>query len=67
MGGRTNIEELQQRASRLIMRVRDAAHVDEKVLASLGARAVARTESGRIHVLLDEPTAASVAAAFAGA
>jgi PTS system N-acetylglucosamine-specific IIC component len=67
MGGRTNIEELQQRASRLIMRVRDAADVDEKALASLGARAVARSESGRIHVLLDEPTATSVAAAFGGA
>jgi PTS system N-acetylglucosamine-specific IIC component len=67
MGGRTNIEDLQQRASRLIMRVRDAADVDEKALASLGARAVARSDRGRIHVLLDEPTAASVAAAFAGA
>jgi PTS system N-acetylglucosamine-specific IIC component len=67
MGGRTNIEDLQQRASRLIMRVRDAADVDEKALASLGARAVARSDGGRIHVLLDEPVAASVAAAFAGA
>ena len=67
MGGRTNIEDLQQRASRLIMRVRDAADVDEKALASLGARAVARSDGGRIHVLLDESTAASVAAAFAGA
>jgi PTS system N-acetylglucosamine-specific IIC component len=67
MGGRTNIEDLQQRASRLIMRVRDAADVDEKALASLGARAVARSDGGRIHVLLDEPTAASVAAAFPGA
>jgi PTS system N-acetylglucosamine-specific IIC component len=67
MGGQTNIEDLQQRASRLIMRVRDAADVDEKALASLGARAVARSDGGRIHVLLDEPTAASVAAAFAGA
>jgi PTS system N-acetylglucosamine-specific IIC component len=67
MGGRTNIEDLQQRASRLIMRVRDAADVDEKALASLGARAVARSDGGRIHVLLDESPAASVAAAFAGA
>jgi len=67
LGGRTNIEDLQQRSSRLVMRVRDAAGVDEKRLASLGARAVANSDGGRIHVLLDEPTAASVAAAFAGA
>ena len=49
MGGRTNIEDLQQRASRLIMRVRDAADVDEKALASLGARAVARSDGGRFR------------------
>jgi PTS system N-acetylglucosamine-specific IIC component len=66
-GSRTNIEELQQRSSRLVMRLRDGGDLDEQALKSLGARAIARSDGGRIHVLLNESTAASVAAAFAGA
>jgi PTS system N-acetylglucosamine-specific IIC component len=63
LGGSTNIEELQQRSSRLIIRLRQTNSVDEAALKQLGARAVATSESGRIHVLLDEPTAEAVVAA----
>jgi len=67
LGGRTNIEELEQRSSRLIMRLRDFSEVDQAALKQLGARGVARSVAGRVHVLLDEGNAASVAGAFAGA
>ena len=66
-GGAGNVVDLQQRSSRLIMRFADVARLDERALKSLGARAIVRSEVGRVHILTDEPTAASVAAAFAAA
>jgi PTS system N-acetylglucosamine-specific IIC component len=63
LGGAANIEELQQRSSRLILRIRHADSVDEAALRKLGARAITRSEGGRLHVLVDEPTAEAVAAA----
>jgi PTS system N-acetylglucosamine-specific IIC component len=64
LGGAANVEELQHRSTRLIVRVADADKLDEQALQRLGARAVTRSEGGRIHVLLDEPTAEWVAAAL---
>ena len=64
LGGADNVEELRQRSTRLILRLSDAAKLDEAALKRLGARAVTRSEGGRAHVLLDEPTAEGVAAAL---
>jgi PTS system N-acetylglucosamine-specific IIC component len=63
-GGADNVEELRQRSTRLILRLADAARMDESALRRLGARAVTRSGGGRVHVLLDEPTAEGVAAAL---
>ncbi len=65
LGGASNIEELQQRHSRLIARLADPGKVDETALGALGARSVSWSEGGRLHVLLDEPTAGRVAAELA--
>ena len=65
LGGAENVEELRQRSTRLILRLADAAKLDEAALKRLGARAVTRSEGGRVHVLLDEPAAEGVAAALA--
>ena len=62
LGGGGNIDDMRQRASRLIMRLRDVGSLDEDALKSLGARAIVRLEGGRVHVLTDEQTAATVAA-----
>jgi hypothetical protein len=48
----------------LILRVADAAKLDLEGLRRLGARAVAPSGAGRVHLLLDEPTAEAVAAAL---
>jgi PTS system N-acetylglucosamine-specific IIC component len=64
LGGADNVEDLRQRSTRLILRLADAARLDRAALERLGARAVTRSESGRVHVLLDEPTAERVAAAL---
>jgi PTS system N-acetylglucosamine-specific IIC component len=63
-GGADNVEELRQRSTRLILRLADAARMDESALRRLGARAVTRSGGGRVHILLDEPTAEGVAAAL---
>jgi PTS system N-acetylglucosamine-specific IIC component len=64
LGGAANVEELRQRSTRLILSVADAAKVDEAALRRLGARAITRSEGGRVHVLLDEADAESVAGAL---
>ena len=63
LGGAANIEDLQHRSTRLVVRLADAAKLDEPALKRLGARAVVRSEGGRVHVLLDETTGDQVAAA----
>ena len=65
LGGADNVEELRQRLTRLIVRLADPAKLDESALRRLGARAITRSDGGRVHVLLDEPTAEGVAAALA--
>lgn len=60
LGGAANIEEMQQRSTRLIVRVADAAKLDEGALKRLGARAIVESAGGRLHVLLDDATAAAV-------
>jgi len=65
LGGAANVEEYQQRSTRLIVRLADSAKLDEAALKTLGARAVTRSAGGRIHLLLDEATAGRVAAALA--
>jgi PTS system N-acetylglucosamine-specific IIC component len=62
LGGTGNVEELRQCSTRLILKLADTAKLDETALKKLGARAVTRSDGGRVHVLLDEPTVGSVAA-----
>lgn len=62
LGGRDNVESLELRSSRLIVGLRDAGLLDEAGLKRLGARAVTRSDRGLVHLLLDQATAAQVAA-----
>jgi len=64
LGGPDNVEDLRQRSTRLILMLGDAGRLDEAALQKLGARAVTRSEGGRVHILLDEGLAQSVAAAL---
>jgi len=64
LGGAGNLEDVRQRSTRLILRVADAAKLDLEGLRRLGARAVVPSGAGRVHLLLDEPTAEAVAAAL---
>lgn len=64
LGGADNLEDVRQRSTRLILGLADAAKLDGEALRRLGARAVARSGAGHVHVLLDEPTAEAVAAAL---
>jgi PTS system N-acetylglucosamine-specific IIC component len=66
-GGSANVENLEQRSTRLILRLVDAAMLDRSALDKLGAHAVTRSPGGLVHVILDEPTATRVAAALAPA
>ena len=62
LGGEANVTDVQQRSCRLIVNLTDAAKLDQGALKRLGARAVVRSAGGRIHLLTDELTAASVLA-----
>ncbi|HET7606519.1 MAG TPA: N-acetylglucosamine-specific PTS transporter subunit IIBC [Sphingomicrobium sp.] len=64
LGGANNVEDLRRRSTRLILRLADAAKLDESALHRLGVRAVNRSDGGYVHVLLDEATAENVAAAL---
>jgi PTS system N-acetylglucosamine-specific IIC component len=64
LGGPDNVEDLRQRSTRLILLLTDPQRVNESTLKQLGARAVGRSEGGRVHVLLDEASAERVAAAL---
>jgi PTS system N-acetylglucosamine-specific IIC component len=65
LGGAANIEEFQHRSTRLILRLVDAAKLDEAALKRLGTHAVTHSPGGRIHLLLDEAAASRAAAALA--
>jgi PTS system N-acetylglucosamine-specific IIC component len=60
LGGPGNVEELQRRLSRLVLKIADAAKLDKAALSELGARAVVVSAGGRVHILLDERTAGAV-------
>ncbi|MGZ2411096.1 N-acetylglucosamine PTS system EIICBA or EIICB component [Sphingomonas sp. F9_3S_D5_B_2] len=62
LGGTANVQDVQQRAGRLILRLADAGKLDESGLKSLGARGVVRSEAARVHILTDASTATSLAA-----
>jgi PTS system N-acetylglucosamine-specific IIC component len=64
LGGEANVEDVQQRSERLILRLGDADKLDEPALKRLGARAVVRSAGGRLHLLVDETTAASLRQQF---
>ena len=64
LGGADNVEDVRRRSTRLILSLADIGKLDENGLKSLGARALTRSEGGRIHVLLDEATAEGAAAAL---
>ncbi|MFL6737499.1 MAG: N-acetylglucosamine-specific PTS transporter subunit IIBC [Sphingomonas sp.] len=62
LGGADNVEDVRLRSSRLILSLADAARLDKEALKRLGARAVERSDGGRIHLLVDEAQAAGIAA-----
>ncbi|MBV9527517.1 N-acetylglucosamine-specific PTS transporter subunit IIBC [Sphingomonas sp.] len=64
LGGSDNVRSVERRSGRLIVGLGDGATVDDAALNRLGARAVVRSEGGRLHILADEATAAGVAAAL---
>jgi PTS system N-acetylglucosamine-specific IIC component len=64
LGGTDNVEDVRQRSTRLILSLADPAKLDEASLKRLGARAVTRSAGGRVHILLDQPTAEAVAGAL---
>jgi PTS system N-acetylglucosamine-specific IIC component len=64
LGGAANVENFQQRSTRLILRLVDAAKLNQEALKKLGAHAVAKSPGGLVHVILDEASATLVAAAL---
>jgi PTS system N-acetylglucosamine-specific IIC component len=52
LGGEANVRELVIRANRLLVDLVDPARADEPALAKAGARGVARSPGGRLHVIL---------------
>ncbi|WP_155263421.1 N-acetylglucosamine-specific PTS transporter subunit IIBC [Sphingomonas segetis] len=64
LGGADNVEDLRRRSTRLIVRLADAAKLDEAALKRLGVRAITRSGGGRVHLLFDETTAENAAAAI---
>ena len=64
LGGAANVEDVRQRATRLIVSLANPDKLDDAALKALGARAVTRSVGGLVHVLLDQPTAESAAASL---
>jgi PTS system N-acetylglucosamine-specific IIC component len=52
VGGPANLIALESVAGRLLLRLTDPAQVDEAALRRLGVRALARTASGSVHLVL---------------
>jgi PTS system N-acetylglucosamine-specific IIC component len=51
LGGASNIESLELGAGRLLVKLRDASSLSAQALESLGVRAVAMLDAGRVHLL----------------
>jgi PTS system N-acetylglucosamine-specific IIC component len=62
LGGRGNVIEAGAAASRVWLRLKDAAGIDDAALRKLGVRMIARPEPGSTHLLV--PDADSIAAAL---
>ena len=60
LGGADNVEDVRLRSSRLILSLADAGKLDKTALERLGARAVTRSDGGRVHLLVDQADAAGI-------
>jgi len=62
LGGRENVADAGAAATRVWLRVHDAARIDEGALAKLGVRMIARPEPESVHLLVAdaEPIAAAL-------
>ncbi len=63
LGGVANLDEVAAASNRILVRVRDPAVVDDRALARLFARGIARPAPRSVHLLLDHE-AGSLAAAM---
>jgi PTS system N-acetylglucosamine-specific IIC component len=52
VGGPGNLVSLESTAGRLLLKLKDSAQIDEPALRRLGVRALARTASGSVHLVL---------------
>jgi PTS system N-acetylglucosamine-specific IIC component len=52
VGGPANLLSLESVAGRLLLKLTDPAQIDEAALRRLGVRALARTASGSLHLVL---------------
>ncbi len=52
VGGPANLLSLESMAGRLLLKLTDPAQIDEAALRRLGVRALARTASGSVHLVL---------------
>ncbi|WP_372784540.1 N-acetylglucosamine-specific PTS transporter subunit IIBC [Phenylobacterium sp.] len=52
VGGEANLLTLETTPSRLLLTLKDAGRIDEAALRRLGVRALARTASGAVHLVL---------------
>jgi PTS system N-acetylglucosamine-specific IIC component len=53
VGGQGNLVSLESMAGRLLLKLKDSAQIDEAALRRQGVRALARTASGSVHLILD--------------
>jgi len=62
LGGRDNVEGAGSSASRVWLKLRNEAKLDEVALAKLGVRMIARPTAGTVHLLVEnaEPIAAAL-------
>ena len=57
LGGGDNVRQVESGAGRLLVRVADAARVDDRSLESMGARGVARASASSVQVILPDSAA----------
>jgi PTS system N-acetylglucosamine-specific IIC component len=61
LGGRENLRESGAASSRLWVKLGDAARLDERALAKLGVRMIARPAAGSVHLLMEDAEAVAAA------